>query len=80
MFADRRAITYCRHSADVEQDNSCDAVCADHGKSGLNDEMRPGFQELMKRVVEDDFFSIVRVYDVTQRQRSQGRNRRRAKS
>ena len=41
------------------------AVFEDRGKSGLNAEGRPGFQALMKRVVEDDSFSIILVYDVS---------------
>ena len=41
------------------------AIYADRGKSGLNAEGRPQFQALMERVVEDDSFSIVLVYDVS---------------
>ena len=80
MLAKCHAITYCRNSANVEQDNSCDVVCVDHGKSGLNDKMRPEFQALLKHVIEDDSVSFVLVYDVTQWKRTQDRNRRRAQS
>jgi len=41
------------------------AVFADRGTSGLNAEGRPGFQAMMKRVVEDNSFSIILVYDVS---------------
>jgi len=40
-------------------------VYEDRGKSGLNAEGRPGFQALMKRVVEDNSFSVILVYDVS---------------
>jgi len=79
-----RPITYCRNSAEVGRENSSEIqeetsqTFAE--KSGLNKELRPEFQELVKRVVEDNSIIFVPVIDVSQWEQFQDTKRRRTKS
>ena len=79
-----RPITYCRNSAEVGRENSSviqeETVRTFAEKSGLNKELRPGFQELMKRVVEDNSIVFVPVIDISQWEQFHDTKRRRTKS
>ena len=84
VYKNLRPITYCCNSAEVGRENSSEiqeeTIRTFAEKYGLNEEMRPEFQSMMKRVVEDNSIIFVPVIDVSRWQRFQGRNRRRAKS
>jgi len=72
-----RPVIYCRNSAETRQEKS-NAIQDDKYRTFA--EMRSEFQELMRRVAEDDSFIFVPVIDVTKWERFQSRNRRRTKS
>ena len=79
-----RPVLNCRNSAETRQENANTIPEEKYRefvkKFGISEEMRPGFQDLMKRVIESDAFIFVPVIDVSQWKQPQGRNRRRAKS
>ena len=84
MHNNLRPITYCRNSAETGQENSSEIqeetsrTFAE--KYGLNEEIRPGFQELMKRVAEDHSIIFVPVVGISRREQFQDTNRRRTRS
>ena len=84
MRENLRPVIYCRNSTETRQENASkiqEEKCRDFAKkSGLDEEMRSGFQDLMKRVAENDSFIFVPVIDVSRWKRFQDTNRRRTKS
>jgi len=74
MKRDRKGkVAIRKHNADGIR------VRDDQSQSEFNAEGRPGFQELMKRIVENKSFSFVLAYDVTQWKQVQDTSRGRAK-
>jgi nicotinamide riboside kinase len=79
-----KGVFYVRHLAETGQENSGkvqeEMSRAFTEESRRKIKMRPEFQALLKRVLEDDSTTVVLVQDLSQWKRFQGTNRRRTKS
>jgi hypothetical protein len=79
-----RPVLYCRNSAETRQEDAnknLEKKCREFAvQTGLDAEMRQKFQDMIKRIAEDDSCIFVPDIDISRWERPKSKKRRRAKS